>query len=133
MLEAKDLEHKLSSVLQKKKGFQKNLSGRSPKKKVFKIFFRRSPAKNVLQNFFQAIYKISTIQKKCCPRAEDRTIFEDLRPRGQGLQNVSSRTPPLLNIIVYSRTYDLIKSKGEFTQYPFFVRFRPFFYVFTSP
>ena len=50
--------------------------------------------------FFQAIYKISTIQKKCCPRAEDRAIFEDLRPRGQGLdlrgqgqglQNVSSR------------------------------------------
>ena len=25
------------------------------------------------------------------------------------------------------------KSKGEFTQYPFFVRFRPFFYVFASP
>ena len=24
-------------------------------------------------------------------------------------------------------------SKGEFTQYPFFVRFRPFFYVFASP
>ena len=24
-------------------------------------------------------------------------------------------------------------SKGEFTQYPFFVRFRPFFYVFVSP
>ena len=27
----------------------------------------------------------------------------------------------------------MIGSKGEFTQYPFFVRFRPFFYVFTSP
>ena len=24
-------------------------------------------------------------------------------------------------------------SKGEFSQYPFFVRFRPFFYVFASP
>ena len=24
-------------------------------------------------------------------------------------------------------------SKGEFTQYPFFLRFRPFFYVFASP
>ena len=23
--------------------------------------------------------------------------------------------------------------EGEFTQYPFFVRFRPFFYVFASP
>ena len=59
--------------------------------------------------FFQAIYKISTIQKKYCPRAEDRAIFEDLRPRGQGqrfdlrgqgqgLQNVSSRTPPLVEL-----------------------------------
>ena len=27
----------------------------------------------------------------------------------------------------------LCTSKGEFTQYPFFVRFRPFFYVFASP
>ena len=45
--------------------------------------------------------------KLCCPRAEDRVIFEDLRLRGQGqgldlpgqgheLQNVSVRTPPLL-------------------------------------
>ena len=25
------------------------------------------------------------------------------------------------------------ESKGEFTQYPFFVRFCPFFYVFASP
>ena len=25
------------------------------------------------------------------------------------------------------------KIKGGFTQYPFFVRFRPFFYVFASP
>ena len=50
--------------------------------------------KKVFKNFFQAIFNISTIQKKVCPRAEDRAIFEDLRPRGQGqgLQNVSSRT-----------------------------------------
>ena len=26
-----------------------------------------------------------------------------------------------------------INTKGEFTQYPFFVRFHPFFYVFASP
>ena len=54
---------------------------------------------------------INQFKKQCCPRAEDRAIFEDLRPqgqdqgldlRGQGLQNVSlrprtsSRTPPLL-------------------------------------
>ena len=47
---------------------------------------------------------ILRVQKKCCPRAEDRAIFEDLRLRGQGqeLQNVSSasrtssKTLPLL-------------------------------------
>ena len=67
--------------------------------------------------------KISTFQKKCCPRVEDSAIFEDLRPRlqgqgldlrgqGQGLQNVSSRTsssprtslrtPPLLSSVIFS-------------------------------
>ena len=25
------------------------------------------------------------------------------------------------------------RAKGKFTQYPFLVRFRPFFYVFASP
>ena len=47
---------------------------------------------------------ILRVKKKCCPRAEDRAIFEDLRLRGQGqeLQNVSSasrtssKTLPLL-------------------------------------
>ena len=47
-----------------------------------------------LQNF-------NDLKKWCCPRAKDRAIFEDLTPRGQGLdlrgqgqghQNVSSRT-----------------------------------------
>ena len=50
----------------------------------------------------------SSPRKLACPRAEDRPIFEDLGPRGQGkgLQNValgtsssprtSSRTPPLV-------------------------------------
>ena len=85
----------------------------SPKKKIFKIFFQAiskkkslqkffqafSNKKRLLKSFFRAIYKISTIQKRCCPRAEDRAIFEDLRSRGQRLdlrgqrlQNVSSRT-----------------------------------------
>ena len=35
--------------------------------------------------------KISTVQKKCCPRAEDRAIFEDLRLRGQGQGLEASR------------------------------------------
>ena len=83
------------------------------KKKVFKIFFRRSQKKGLqnffsgkkgLQKFFSGDFhlrkrkkglrkfsarflalsnKISTVQKKCCPRAEDRAIFEDLRPRSR--------------------------------------------------
>ena len=63
------------------------------KKKVFKIFFRRSTKKKVFKNFFQAFSnkkrllkfllrrstKFQQFKKKCCPRAEDRPIFEDLR------------------------------------------------------
>ena len=108
-------------MLSKKKiGLHKNFSGDLQKKKKkkkkrssqkFFKFFKRSPQKNVLK-FYQ-------FKKWCCPRAEDRPIFEDLKPRGlgqgqgldlrgqgQGLQNLfsrtssrprtSSRTPPLL-------------------------------------
>ena len=44
------------------------------------------------------------VEKWCSPRAEDRAIFEDLRLRGQGLENVSSRprtssrSPPLIKM-----------------------------------
>ena len=68
----------------KKKGLQKIFSGEL-QKKMFKNFFRRST-------------KFLQFKKLYCPRAEDREIFEDLRLRGQGLQNVSSRTPPLMII-----------------------------------
>ena len=91
-----------ASVLQKKKKvFTKTfqaISKKKKKKKVFTKIFQAISTKNVFQKLFQALHKILTIQKLCCPRAEDRPIFEDLRPRGrgQGLQNVSSRTPPLL-------------------------------------
>ena len=85
------------------------------KKRSSQKLFRRSPQKNVFQKNFQAISTkkhfpkcfsmFKQFKKYCCPRAEDRPIFEDLRPRGQGqgldlqgqgLRNVSSRTPPLL-------------------------------------
>ena len=103
---------KSESVLSKKKGLQRKFFRRSPQKKktkrsskFFQAFFRKKTFSKI---FFQSIYKISTIQKKCCPQAEDRAIFEDLRPqgqgldlRGQGLQNVSSRTPPLLIIFIH--------------------------------
>ena len=96
---------------EKKKVFTKIFQAISKKKRSSQKFFKLSPKKNVFQKNFQALYKILTIQKKRCPRAEDRAIFEDLRPRGQGqgqgldlrgqgLQNVSSRTssrtPPLV-------------------------------------
>ena len=74
----------------KKKGLHKNFSSDLHKKTFSKKFFNRST-------------KFQQFKKYCCPRAEDRPIFKDLRPRGQGqgldlrgqgqgLQNVSSRT-----------------------------------------
>ena len=81
------------------KDTKRKCSPKKKKKRSSQKFFKRSPLKNVFQKTFQALHKLSTFQKSCCPRAEDRPIFEDLRPRGQGqgqgLQNVSSRTPPL--------------------------------------
>ena len=76
-------------------------------KKVLAIFPR---------GFWRLPTKFQLFKKQCCPRAEDRAIFEDLRLRGQGqgldlrgqgqgLQNVSSRprtssrAPPLIIII----------------------------------
>ena len=105
----------------KKKGLHKNFSGdlqkKKKKKKSSQKFFKRSSLKNVFRKFFKRSTKFYHSKKSCCPRAEDRPIFEDLRPRGQGqgldlrgqgqgLQNVSSRprtsskTPPLLMSIV---------------------------------
>ena len=62
--------------------------------------------KKVFANFPRGFWRFPTkfqrFKKYCCPGAEDRAIFKDLRLRGlgQGLQNVSSRTssriPPLL-------------------------------------
>ena len=87
MLEAKDQGHK-RKCSPKKKGLHKNFSSDLHKKTFSKKFFKR------FTKFYQ-------FKKYCCPRAEDRSIFEDLRPRGQGqgLQNVSSRTPPLVAIM----------------------------------
>ena len=67
-------------------------------KKVLKFFFRRSPKKRSSKTFFRRSTKFLQFKKYCCPRAKDRAIFEDLRLRGQGHQNVSSRSPPLLLI-----------------------------------
>ena len=66
---------------------------------------KKKKKKRSSQKFFKRSTKFKHFKKYWCPRAEDRPIFEDLRPRGQGLdlrgqgqglQNVSSRTPPLI-------------------------------------
>ena len=98
MLEAKDTS---ASALQKKK---KKSSGDLQKKGLHKNFSSDLHERTFSKKFFNRSTKFLQFKKYCCPRAEDRPIFEDLRPRGQGqgLQNVSSRprtssrTPPLV-------------------------------------
>ena len=97
----------------KKKGLHKNFSGDLQKKKkgLHENFLAISTKKRYLKNFSSAPQNFSNsknFKKYCCPRAEYRPIFEDLRSRGQGqgldlrgqgqgLQNLFSRTPPLVN------------------------------------
>ena len=81
---------------QKKKVLHKKFSAdlrKKKKKRSSQKFFRRSPQKNVFQKIFQALHKILTIQKILLFSSRSRPIFEDLRLRGQELQNVSSTTP----------------------------------------
>ena len=70
-----------ASVLQKKRSSQK--------------FFRRSPEKNDFQKIFQALHKLLTIRKIVLSSSRGQGNFRGLDLRGQGFQNVSSRTPPL--------------------------------------
>ena len=124
MLEAKVKDKGTSaSVLQKKKGVQKSFSG--DLKKSLQKFFQRSPVKTAFSNFFSGNLQNFNNSKLPCPRLEDKAIFEDLRPRGQGqgLQNVSprmssrprtsSRTPPLT--ISLGKIYPKCKLKGSST------------------
>ena len=85
-----------SALQKKKKGLHKNFSGdlqeQKKKKRSSQKFFKRSPLKNVFQKIFQALHKILTFQKILLSSSRGQANF---RSRGQGLQNVSSRTPPL--------------------------------------
>ena len=90
MLEAKakDQGHK-RKCSKKKKIFKKVFQAisnktKTTKKRSSKFFFTRSPVKNVFQNFFQAIYKISTIQKIVLSSSRRQGNFRGLeasRPR----------------------------------------------------
>ena len=102
-----------------KKGLYKNFSGdlqKRKKKGLHKNFSSDLHKKTFSKKFFKRSTKFLPFKKYCCPRAEDRPIFEDLRPRGrgQGLKNVSSRprtssrTPPLLNTGTPLNRYDLV-------------------------
>ena len=106
MLEAKDqgaLQRK-----EKKRSSQKFFQAISKKKKKKS----RSPQKNVFQKIFQPLHKILTIQKVVLSSSRGQANFRGLeasrpRPRldlrGQGLQNVSSRTPPLIIFFVATK------------------------------
>ena len=101
MLEAK-LRTQAQVLSKKKKVFTKTFQAISKKKKKKKRssrkFFKQSPQKNVFQEIFQALHKILAIQKIVLSSSRGQANFRglDLRGQGQGLQNVSSRTPPLL-------------------------------------
>ena len=85
----------------KYQGHKRKCSPKKKKKKKKKRSSQKVFRQSQNQKFFQALHKVLTIQKIV-------PIFEDLKPRGQGqgldlrgqgLQNVSSRTPPLLSMI----------------------------------
>ena len=93
MLEAKDQNTKRKRSPKKKKRFSK-------------FFFRRSPKKDVFKIFFQAIYKILTIQKRVLLSSLGQSNFQGLeasRPRPSQRNSkcvlearTSSRTPTLI-------------------------------------
>ena len=84
----------------KKKGLHKNFSGNLQKKKVFtKIFQAISTKKRFPKNFSSAPQNFNNSKNSAVldPRTGQfsRPRGQGLDLRGQGLQNLSSRTPPL--------------------------------------
>ena len=65
------------------------------KKRSSQKFFKRSPRKNAFQKIFQPLHKILTFQKIVLSSSRGQANFRGLDLQGQGLQNLSSRTPPL--------------------------------------
>ena len=83
-LEAKDrnaegLEHKCKCS--PKKSLQKFFSGNLNKKGLQKFFSGVLSKKHLLKFFFRRPTKFQQFKKKFCPWAEDRAIFEDLKPK----------------------------------------------------
>ena len=89
----------------------------SPKKKVFtKIFQAISTKKRFPKNFSSAPQNFNTPKNSAVLEPRTGQFSRTLRPRGQGLQNVSSRTPPLLKTLIQLNAplhfTSLKKSKG---------------------
>ena len=76
-----------AQVFSKSKKVFKNFFRQSQKKKkIFKQIFQANSKKGCLKKFFIRPTKFYQFKKLklCCPRVEDRAIFENLRHRGQG-------------------------------------------------
>ena len=86
-----------AQVFSKKKGLQKFFFRRSSLEKNKK---RSSQSFREVSGVFQQNFNGSTNSAVLEPKT---AIFEDLRLRsqGQGLQNLSSRTPPLIVILIH--------------------------------
>ena len=80
-LEAKDQGHK-RKCSPKKKVFKKFFR-QSPKKKSSQKFFRQSPQKNVFQKFFQALHKILTIQRIVLSSSRGQANFRGLEAKAK--------------------------------------------------
>ena len=84
----------------KYQGHKRKCSPKKKKKVFTKIFLAISTIKRFPKKFSSASQSYNNSKNSAVLETEDRPIFEDLRPRGQsqgqGLLNVSSRTPPLL-------------------------------------
>ena len=76
-----------ASALQKKKRSSQKFFRRSPKKKKKKRssqkFFKRSPQKNVFHEIFQALHKLSTIQKIVLSLSRGQANFRGLEAKAK--------------------------------------------------
>ena len=70
-----------TSALQKKKGLHKHFSGDLKKNGLHKNFSGNLHKKTFSNKFFKRSSRFLQFKKYCCPRATDRPIFEDSRPR----------------------------------------------------
>ena len=136
MLEAKakDQGHKRKCSPKKiNKVYTKIFQAISKKKKrSLQKFSKRSPQKNVFQKFFQGLHKILTIKKIVLSLSRGQANFRglDLRGQGQGLQNLSSRTPPLVLAVKRFLTLSSIPHQSYNLKSPFLITFQSAIFLY---